>query len=126
MDRSRFSSVVVYLDDFLIAGPTRRICMEAFNFLLNLLHKLGFQINWAKVVDPCQKIIFLGYKISTILGTLSMDVQKVESFHVLLVEFLKRKWATRKQLERLARKLMWAATIILWGRLHTSSTFDLI
>ena len=48
MSRRGFSSVVVYLDDFLVFGDNFEECKLAFNTLLKLLRKLGFYINWKK------------------------------------------------------------------------------
>ena len=44
------AAVVVYLVDFFICAPTMEECAAALNTLL--LRKLGFRINWDKVVDP--------------------------------------------------------------------------
>ena len=54
--------VVVYLDDFLICEKTKNrcTCALAIRFLISLLRKLGFSINWKKVVDPSQVLVFLG------------------------------------------------------------------
>lgn len=52
--------VVVYLDDFLICEKTKNRCALAMRFLISLLRKLGFSINWKKEVDPSQVLVFLG------------------------------------------------------------------
>ena len=58
--------VVVYLDDFLICEKTKNRCALAIRFLISLLRKLGFSINWKKVVDPSQVLVFLGIEIDTV------------------------------------------------------------
>ena len=58
--------VVVYLDDFLICEKTKNRCALAMRFLISLLRKLGFSINWKKVVDPSQVLVFLGIEIDTV------------------------------------------------------------
>ena len=65
MMRRGFTALVVYLDDFLIVAPTAKECALALNTLIALLRKLGFRINWSKVIDPIQTIIFLGIEIDT-------------------------------------------------------------
>ena len=47
-----YSTVVVYLDEFLIIGSTEAACQAAFLCLLQLLQDLGFDISWHKVVHP--------------------------------------------------------------------------
>jgi hypothetical protein len=126
MARKGFHCLVVYLDDFLIAGPDFQSCLAAYNTLIALLRSLGFRINWKKVTDPCQKLTFLGVVIDTVGNTVSLEKSKVEKLQALLRLFQSRTRASRKQLESLAGKLNWAATVIPWGRLHTRSVFDLL
>ena len=59
-------AVVVYLDDFSIKADTMQDCIMALDILIKLLRKLGFQINWNKVIDPTIKIAFLGIEIDSV------------------------------------------------------------
>jgi hypothetical protein len=124
MARRGFKCLVVYLDDFLIAGPDFETCLAAYNMLISLLRSLGFRINWKKVIDPCQRLTFLGVVIDTVSGTVSLEHKKVDKLCELLRLFLSRSRASRKQLEKLAGKLTWASTVIPWGRLHTRSIYN--
>ena len=63
MARKGHNFLVVYLDDFLIIAESKEACSVAFTTLLGLLRKLGFSIHWGKVVDPTQKITFLGIEL---------------------------------------------------------------
>lgn len=51
-------TIVAYLDDFFICEDSKSKCAEALATLLHLLQKLGFYINWKKVEDPTQQIVF--------------------------------------------------------------------
>lgn len=51
-------TIVAYLDDFFICENFKSKCAEALATLLHLLQKLGFYINWKKVEDPTQQIVF--------------------------------------------------------------------
>ena len=62
MERRGFT-VAVYLDDFFLCAPTLSEFALAMSILIKLLRSLGFQINWNKVVDPTQCIVFLGIEI---------------------------------------------------------------
>ena len=64
MERRGFT-VVVYLDDFFLCAPTLSECALAMSILTKLLRSQGFQINWNKVVDPTQCIVFLGIEIDS-------------------------------------------------------------
>ena len=73
-----FEGVVVYLDDFLVVGKTLKECQEAFKTLCDFLEELGFTISTSRVVEPCQKLAFLGVEITYTL-TLSLPQQKLQS-----------------------------------------------
>ena len=51
MVRRGFRAVVNYLD-FLIIGSTKEECQRGLVTLINLLHYLGFNVSWRKVVSP--------------------------------------------------------------------------
>ena len=66
LKRHGLTATVVYLDDFFIKGETFEECLNALNITVRLLRKLGFHINWNKVIDPCTKITFLGIEIDSL------------------------------------------------------------
>ena len=107
--------VVVYLDDFFVCGPNFESCKSTFDALILMLRSLGFQINWKKIVDPTQQIVFLGVQIDTVAGILSLKAEKLSELVDLLENFKERKRPSRNQLESLAGKLSWAAHVVPWG-----------
>jgi hypothetical protein len=121
-----YQAVVTYLDDFWVAAETQEQCCEALNSLIKLLRGLGFRINYSKVDGPSRQLTFLGVQIDTVRGFLRLDPRKRESLVDSLHEFKKRYRASRKQLERLAGRLSWAACVVPWGRLHIRSLFDIL
>jgi len=94
--------------------------------LIVLLRRLGFQINWKKIVDPTQELVFLGIQINTLTGLLSLKPDKLQALVVLIDTYMQRTRASRTQLESLAGKLCWAAHVIPWGRAHIRSIYSLI
>jgi hypothetical protein len=124
--RKQGHHVVVYLDDWFVCGPNFTSCKATLDALIYLLRSLGFQINWRKLVDPCQRLPFLGIVIDTVNGSLSLKPDKAAELVALLQNYNGRKRASRKQLESLAGKLCWAAHVTPWGRAHTQSIFTLL
>ena len=45
MAKRGFDTIIVYLDDFLIVGETKKVCQLAFDTLITLLQHLGFEIS---------------------------------------------------------------------------------
>ena len=116
MFRRGFKGVVVYLDDFLIVGKTLKECQEAFKALCDLLVELGFTISPSKVVEPCQKLTFLGVEIDTHALTLSLPQDKLHSLKEVLLSFRNKTRASKKQLQQLAGRLNWACKVVYGGR----------
>ena len=110
-----FNSVIVYLDDFLVIGDTKAECQLAFNTLLKLLRRLGFYINWKKVVDPTQSIIFLGICLNSVDCQIELPPDKCADLMSDIKCFLGKKRASKKQLQSLAGKLNWACQAIRGG-----------
>lgn len=115
MSRRGFT-IVVYLDDFLICEKTKDRCVRAMVILISLLRKLGFFINWQKVVDPCQVLVFLGIEIDTTKLELRLPSDKLLQLQEELDSFMQRRRASKRQLQSLVGKLNWAAAVVYGGR----------
>lgn len=78
MVRRGFTGTVAFIDDFFLAAPTYEECNKWLHILLKLLRKLGFYISYKKVVGPTHRVTFLGMKIDTCSGTLSLGQDKLQ------------------------------------------------
>ena len=107
--RRGFKNIHVYLDDFIIVADSYDECLNAFVCLTQLLCRLGFTINWNKVIPPTQRIVFLGVLIDMIEGTLSIPNEKIRSE---LRNWINRTKATKRQLRQIIGKLNWAAKLL--------------
>ncbi len=126
MMRRRGYRIVAYLDDFLVIGKTQEECAEAFETLLRLLRELGFCIAWGKIEGPRQSLVFLGILIDTCSLVLRLPQEKVHSLRQLLASYGGRKRASLRQLQQLAGKLSWAATVVRGGRVYLQRVLDLL
>ena len=106
MVRRGFTSVVVYLDDFLVIAPTYEECQLAFSTLLQLLQELGFSISWHKVVSHTQKLVFLGVELDTKHCSVSLPSSKLAELQSVVSNFLTKRRANKRQLQQLAGKLV--------------------
>jgi len=126
MAKRGFSSLVVYLDDFLIIAPTYEECLHALLTLLGLLRTLGFAIAWHKVDGPHNDIIFLGININSLSMSLELPSHKLSDFRTLLLYFSTRKRASLRQLQSLAGKLNWASQVVKGGRTFLRQILDML
>ena len=116
MIKMGFTSVVAYLDDFLIVAPTQTECIMGQKILINLLRNLGFGISWGKVCGPSKRLVFLGVEIDSSLLRVSLPKAKLYDFKLLLQSFATRKRASLRQLQSLAGKLSWASLVVTGGK----------
>lgn len=126
MARRGFSTLIVYLDDFLIIAESAEECLLAQNILIQLLRQLGFKISWSKVEGPSTKIVFLGIQICSVTMSLCLPKQKVGDFKQTLLEFHSKTRASKRQLQMLAGKLNWACQVVRGGRTFLRRILDTI
>ena len=126
MLRRGFPYCVVLLDDFFIAAPSFEECTHAYTHLISLIRSLGFRINWKKVVDPTQDLVFLGVRINTVNNRISLDPDKIQEIITILNSTMQRSRMTKHQLQSLAGKLSWASTVYQWGRSFLCQIFQTI
>ena len=126
MARKGYDLTIVYLDDFLIISKNKHICAEALVVLIQLLRKLGFMIHWGKVADPTMHITFLGIVLDSVSMTLSLLEEKVLLLKQELQSSFRKNRFTKPQLQSLAGRLSWAASVVKGGRVFLRWIFNTI
>ena len=115
--------MVIYLDDMLLLGATPTSLARDTNVALELLQRLGFQINWKKsVIEPTQKLEFLGWIINTNPLEISLPVRKREDIKRVGTSLLERKNVTTGDLAAGLGKLQAAEEALPHARLHYRNT----
>ena len=118
-------TVVPYLDDILIISNSKIQNWLDLDTTVNLFVSLGFDINWDKLCPPTQELTFLGVEINTVRRVLTLPNSKLTELRLLIVSWLKKKRASKKELLSLAGKLNWACRVILGGRTFLRRVIDL-
>lgn len=126
MMAKRGFSIVAYMDDFFLCESSYDRCQEAMLVLISLLRKLGFHISWPKVSGPCHTITFLGIEIDSCSMQLRLPEVKLSALRSELALFMQRKRATKRQLQSLAGKLNWAASVIYGGRVFLRNIINAV
>ena len=81
--------VLVYIDDFLLLGPTEAAVQHAMNVFVDIIEsKLKFRINHEKTVHPTQVVPWGGVLIDYKNGTLRCTPDKAERVSALIQAFL--------------------------------------
>ena len=76
--RNKGVRLVIYLDDMAIISSSRELSSQEAGIIVQILESLGFIINREKsVLFPSQKIVFLGYVIDSVAGTVSLPEEKL-------------------------------------------------
>jgi len=98
MARRGFHAMINYLDDFLIIGNFQAECLRGLVTLINLLHSLGFNVSWQKVVSPSQRVTFLGIELDSTTMFIWLPVEKLARLNDLIHDFSKKMSASKRQL----------------------------
>lgn len=126
MVRRGYCGLVVFQDDFLTVGSTYEECREAWECLKSLLIELGFQINAKKLVPPTQTVVFLGITIDSKACELSLPETKLVAIKSTVADFMRRKRATKRQLQQLVGRLCFASKVVRGARLFLRRLFNAI
>ena len=119
-----FRAVVNYLDDFLIIGSTKEKCQRGLFTRNNLLHYLGFNASWRKVVSLTQRVTFLGIELDSSTMSLRLLEDKVNRLIDLVNTFSLKASASKCQLQSLAGSLNFACQVVHGGRTFLHHMID--
>ena len=126
MARRGFHSVVNYLDNFLIIGNTHAECQQGLITLIRLLHSLGFNVSWKKVISPSQRVTFLGIELDSTTMSLRLPSDKLDHLNTLVMSFSNKVSASKRQLQSLAGSLNFACHVEHGGRTFLRPVIDCI
>ena len=116
--RRKGYTVIAYLDNFLLEPS-----LQGFNTSIELLQNLGFSINWGKVINPFQWLIFLGVEIDTILRRLILPQQKMAEIHEILQFSVSKDKLTKREFQCVIGQLNFASHMIYGGRTFLKADF---
>ena len=116
-----------YLDDFLILGaPDSEECAESLHKLLVRFESLKVPIAMDKLEEPTPILTFLGIELDTVALTIRLPKTKLDELKVLILEWLEKRYCSRRELQSIAGKLQNACKVVRPGRVFLRRVFDLL
>ena len=113
------------LDDYLTAGPPASpICQQQLDILLAVCAYLGVPIATEKTEGPTTALTFLGILLDTLHLEERLPLDKHSHLIALLEMTISRRKCTQKELLSLLGKLIFAARVVLPGRIFMRRLFD--
>jgi hypothetical protein len=117
---------LAYIDDFLVIGENYEACKLALTCLVDLIPRLGLEVNWDKVEGPSPSLSFLGVQIDCVTRTLSLPPKKLSKFKELIASWSLKTKVSKKDLQHLVGKLNWCARVVFGGRSFMRNLINLI
>lgn len=121
-----YENLIVYLDDFLYVSEDENMCKQALTELMGLLRNFGFAINYNKVVTPTKRIEFLGIVLDSNQMVIELPQKKIKDFSARLTTIASKQKVTKKELQSLAGKLVFATQCIYGGKYFLRRIYDTI
>lgn len=117
--RKKGIRVATYIDDWLVAAPTRQGATCHTNALIHHLESLGFQINVEKsTLTPTQCITFIGLSLDSLRVRAFLSPERTAAIQSSLALFRRGNTVTLKQCQRLLGLMASSLVAITLGRLH--------
>ena len=120
------TDVIHYLDDFFTVGPPNTyICHNNMRTMKLVCDQVGFKIQHKKVVEPTNKLEFLGIEIDSEQMETRITQQRLNDIQRELEHFLLRTWCTKRELLSLIWKLIFITRVVRAGRTFTRRMIEL-
>ena len=114
-----------YLDDYLFLGPpSSQACHSHLKLAITLCKLLGFPVAPEKIGGPSTVLTFLGIELDSSLMQLRLPPTKLQRLKALLVTWLNKRAATKRELQSIIGHLSHAATVVRPGRAFTRGLIE--
>ena len=110
---------ILYVDDTLLYGDTYAECKANVLATLDILQELGFVVHSKKsVLDPTQRIIFLGFVFDTIAMTITLTQEKKNKILKLGNDILRKDQVSIRCISKFLGNLTSSFDGVPLGRMH--------
>lgn len=111
---------ITYLDDFLLLGSSNEECRANVNASVNLLHSLGFVVNYAKShLEPSNKSKYLGFIFDSNEQSITIPPSRRAKLLSLTTSLALRTRCSIREFASLIGSLVSVCPAVQYGLLHT-------
>lgn len=103
---------ICYLDDFVGVAGSEVEAKRGYYLLLDILRRLGLEVSLDKCVPPARSLVWLGFLADAYCLEVTIPKDKLQEVINLCTLWLRKKLATRKQLQSVIGKLKHIARCI--------------
>jgi len=119
------SYLIHYLDDYLTMGPPgSQVCQQNLNIFTSLCAELGVPLAEEKLEGPATSLSFLGIILDTEHLEIKLPADKLARIKQLLISWLPKKKATKRQILSLVGTLHHATKVVRAGRAFVSRMYS--
>ena len=108
--------VLLILDDFFIAEPSRLQCLSSFSTLLRVFMSVNTPVITSKTLGPSQVLEFMGIELDSTRMEARLPADKLQRTRDLLNSFTKRRSVRLVELQSLIGTLQFACKAVVPGR----------
>ena len=112
---SRRHDIIYYLDD-IIGFELPSKSNDSFQYLQDLLRKLGFSLNEKKIVKPQTKVSCLGVEVDTVNFTVAVPPDKMKKIKETCYGWVGRKKCRKNELQSLLGALLYISKCVKHAR----------
>ena len=125
MENAGISYLIHYLDDYLTMGPPQSIvCQQNLNIFISLCAELGVPLAAEKLEGPSTSLCFLGIILDAEHMEIRLPADKLTRIKQLLITWLPRKKATKRQILSLVGTLQHATKVVRPGRAFVARMYS--
>ena len=117
--------IVNYIDD--LAGAAKLdAAWKAYYELGNILMEAGIEESPSKASPPDVKMVFLGIEFCTVSMTVRVDESRLVEILALLVTWIRKSAASRKEIQSLLGKLSFISAVVRASRIFLARMFEFL
>ena len=125
MRKHGFNNLFNYVDHLIYCDLPSKF-YEAYQFLLQLLPKLGLEINKKKLIPPTTSMICLGILVDSQAQTMSVPPEKLTCITDMCHEWQNKKVCSKRQLQSLLGSLLFISKCVRPARVFLNRMLEFL